>query len=63
VERFLLLLPLALISQGNGHALVEERELTQTRGERRVVVPKLGEDLVVGLEPHLGAALASAGLA
>ncbi len=63
MEGLLLLLSLALVVERNGHALVEERELAQTGGERRVVVAQLGEDLVVGLEPDLGAALARARLA
>jgi hypothetical protein len=62
-ERFLLFLAFALVAQSYLDTLVQIRELAEAIGQRRVVIAKLGEDLRVGLEPHLAAAVASRGLA
>jgi hypothetical protein len=50
-------LAVALVDQADLDAVVQERELAQALGQHVVVEVDVGEDLVVGQEVHLGAAL------
>ena len=64
VERLRLLLPGALVGERDRHALVQERELAQTRRERVVVDRSSSVKIcVVRLEPDLGAGLLLADVA
>jgi hypothetical protein len=50
-------LGVALVDQADLDAVVQERELAQALGQHVVVEVDVAEDLVVGQEVHLGAAL------
>ena len=50
-------LAVALVDQPDAHAVVQEAQLAQALGQDVVVEVDVREDLVVGQEVHLGAAL------
>ena len=53
-ERLIALITQALVLERDRDALVQERQFPQTRRQRIVVEPRLGEDRAIGLEPDLG---------